>query len=114
MTLRGRSNLAPKPWPQPLRELQAAGGRIEVKRLRVQQGEAIAVATGTLGLTPAGRPDGELWVTAAGLEKFLPALGVDNLVPPGSNSGERINSALGALDRLMPGLGQVARERAGL
>ena len=114
LTLRGLSTLAPKPWPQPLRELQAAGGRIEVKRLRLQQGEAIAVATGALGLTPAGRPHGELMVTAAGLEKFLPALGVESLVPPGSSGGERINSALGALDRIMPGLGQVARDRAGL
>ena len=114
LTLRGLSNLAPKPWPQPLRELQAAGGRIEVKRLRIQQGEAIAVAAGTLGLTAAGRPDGELQVTVAGLEKFLPALGIESLVPPGSSGGDRINSALGALDRLVPGLGQVARQRAGL
>ncbi len=114
LTLRGLSTLAPKPWPQPLRELQAADGRIEVKRLRLQQGEAVAVAAGTIGLTAAGRPDGELRVTVAGLEKFLPALGVDSLVPPGSQSGERINSALGALDRLVPGLGQIARERAGL
>jgi hypothetical protein len=114
LTLRGLSNLAPKPWPQPLREIQTAGGRIEVKRLRIQQGDAIAVAAGAIGLTAAGRPDGELQVTAAGLEKFLPALGVESLVPRGSQSGERLNSALGALDRIMPGLGQVARERAGL
>jgi hypothetical protein len=114
LTLRGLSNLAPKPWPQPLRELQAAGGRIEVKRVRIQQGDAVAVAVGTIGLTANGRPQGELMVTAAGLDKFLPALGVESLVPPGSQSGERINSALGALDRLVPGLGQVARERAGL
>jgi hypothetical protein len=114
LTLRGLSNLAPKPWPEPLRELQAAGGRIEVKRLRVQQGQAIAVAAGSLGLTASGRPHGELMVTASGLDKFLPALGVESLVPPRSSGGDRINSALGALDRLVPGLGQVARERAGL
>ncbi|MGE3148356.1 MAG: DUF2125 domain-containing protein [Pseudorhodoplanes sp.] len=114
LTLRGLSNLAPKPWPQPLRELQAANGRIEVKRLRLQQGDAIAVAVGSIGLTAAGRPDGELQITAVNLDKFLVALGVDNLVPRGSPSGDRINSALGALDRILPGLGQVARDRAGL
>jgi hypothetical protein len=112
-TLRGLHDLAPKPWPQRFRELQAAGGRIEIKQARVQQGETIAVAAGTLGLTESGRLDGELQVTVAGLNALLPALGIDKIAPAMANN-DKVNSALNALDRALPGLGALARDRAGL
>jgi hypothetical protein len=111
-TLRGLKDLAPKPLPVRLKELQAAGGRLEVTRARLQQGEVIAVASGTLGLNASGRLDGQLEVTVAGLDRILPAFGID---PNAQNNPQsaRVDAALGALDRLVPGLGKFARENAG-
>ncbi|MBI4274446.1 MAG: DUF2125 domain-containing protein [Rhizobiales bacterium] len=109
-TWRGLTDLSPKLFTARLRELQAAGGRIDVTSARVSQGEAIAVATGSLGLTSSGRLDGELRVTTVGLEKVLVALGVDRLAPPGGT----VDKIGAALDRLSPGLGAVAREKAGV
>jgi hypothetical protein len=110
--LRGLKDFAPKPWPVRFRELQAADGRIEVSRARVQQGETIAVADGALGLSPSGRLDGQLRLTVANLDKILPALGLDRLLAQQSQPN-RLNEAIGALDRLVPGLGNVARQNAG-
>ena len=92
--------------------MQAAGGRIEIVRARVQQADTIAVAEGALGLTPAGRLDGELRLTVAKLEKLLPALGLDRMLAR-ENASPQVNSAFLALDRLLPGLGNVARQNAG-
>lgn len=108
-TLRGLDNLRPLPLPARLRQLQAAGGRLEIKQARMRQGELLAVAAGSLGLTSDGRLDGELNVTAAGLDRVLPKLGIDQLVP----SPQALAPAFGALDRLIPGLGRVARDKAG-
>jgi hypothetical protein len=69
--LRGVSDLRPKPLPQRLREWQMAGGRLELTRLRVKQGDAVAVATGDVGLTSAGRPDGMFNITMAGFETLV-------------------------------------------
>ena len=110
--LRGLKDFSPKPWPARFRELQAAGGRIEISRARVQQGDVIATADGTLGLSPSGRLHGELTLTVANLAKLLTVLGIDRMVAPDTASPE-LNSAFGALDRLMPGLGNVARQNAG-
>jgi hypothetical protein len=107
--LRGLKDFSPKPWPQRFREIQAAGGRIDVNRARVQQGDAVAIATGTLGLTANGRLNGQLLVTVAGLERLLPALGLERLTAPGSS----VDRIAGALDRLAPGLGNIARDNAG-
>jgi hypothetical protein len=107
--LRGLKDFSPKPWPLRFREIQAAGGRIDVNRARVQQGDAIAIATGTLGLTANGRLNGQLLVTVAGLERLLPALGIDRLTAPGGS----VDRIAGALDRLAPGLGNIARDSAG-
>ena len=107
--LRGLDDLRPRPIPARLRQWQAAGGRLEIKRARIQRGDVAAVASGSLGLTDDGRLDGELNVTVAGLQQVLRQLGIDELAP-GNNS---LAPALGALDRLLPGLGQVARNRAG-
>jgi hypothetical protein len=106
--LRGLKDFSPKPWPDRFREIQAAGGRIDVNRARVQQGEAIAIATGSLGLTPSGNLDGQLLLTVAGLERLLPALGLERLTAPGGS----VDRVAGALDRLVPGLGNIARNNA--
>ncbi|MEI8151581.1 MAG: DUF2125 domain-containing protein [Hyphomicrobiales bacterium] len=109
--LRGLKDFSPKPWPQRFRELQAAGGRIEISNARVQQRDTIAIANGTLGLSPAGRLNGELRLTIASLEAFLPTLGLDQMLSQ-EKATPQMNSAFGALDRIMPGLGNVARKNA--
>jgi hypothetical protein len=107
-TLRGLPDFSPKPWPVRLRELQARGGRIEITRARVQQGDTIAVSAGALGLTESGGLDGEMQVTIAGLEHVVATLDLDRLTSRG-----RVGAAIGALDRLVPGLGRAARANAG-
>jgi len=86
--------------------------RIEIVKARVQQRETIAVASGALGLSPAGRLDGQLRLVVANLDKFLPALGLDQMLAQ-DRASPKLNSAFGALDRIMPGLGNVARQNAG-
>ena len=108
--LHGLKDFSAKPWPVLFRELQSVNGRIEIRSARVQQGEAVAVGTGILGLTTQGRLDGQIRLTVAGLERVLPALGVDKLAPPGG----AIDQIAGALDRVLPGLGNVARDNAGV
>jgi hypothetical protein len=121
--LTGLQDLAPKPWPQRFRELQQAGGHVEIVQSRVQQGDLIAVAAGTLGLSPSGHIDGELQMTVTGLEKVIPALGIDKMldqgvpqetldkVAPGVKTQD-INNLFGALDRAIPGLGKVVKQNA--
>jgi hypothetical protein len=121
--LRGLANFAPKPWPDRFREIQAAGGNVEILNSRVQQGDLIAVAAGTLGINPNGRLDGELKMTVAGIEKIIPVLGLDKLategvpqatldrVAPGLKTQD-VDNALGALDKLVPGLGGLVRQQA--
>lgn len=106
--LRGLKDFSPKAWPERFREIQAAGGRIDITHARAQQGESIALATGSLGLTPSGHLDGQLLVTVAGLDRLLPALGLERLAAPGGS----VDRLAGQLDRLIPGLGNIARERA--
>jgi hypothetical protein len=109
--LRGLKDFSPKPWPARFRELQAAGGRIDITNARVQQRDTIAVANGSLGLSPAGRLDGQLRVTVANLEKLLPTLNLDEMLSQ-EKAPAQLNNAFGALDRIMPGLGNVARKNA--
>ena len=107
--LRGLSNFSPKPWPVRFRELQAAGGHIDITQARVQQGETIAVGDGSLSLNPQGRLVGKLNVTVAGLEPFLNEIGAQKIV----QNSPSVDKVAGALDRFMPGLGNVARQTAG-
>jgi hypothetical protein len=119
----GLKDFAPKPWPERFREIQAAGGHIEILQSRVQQGDVVAVAAGKLGLSPNGRLDGELQVTVAGIEKIVPALGIDKMleqgvpqatldrVAPGVKTQD-INNLFGALDRAIPGLGKMVKQNA--
>ncbi|OPH84055.1 DUF2125 domain-containing protein [Nitrobacter vulgaris] len=119
----GLKDVTPKPWPVRFRELQAADGRIEIKQSRIQQGDLIAIAAGSLGLTADGHLDGELHMTATGFEKVIPALGIDKMleqgvpqatldkVAPGVKTKD-IDNLFGALDRAIPGLGKAVRENA--
>lgn len=108
--LRGLKDFGPKPWPQRFRELQAANGRIDITSARMKQGDTVAVTNGALGLSPRGRLDGQLRVTVANLEKILPALGLDRMLTAPQAPMDRVGSAL---DRLAPGLGNIARQNAG-
>jgi len=121
--LSGLKDFSPKPWPERFREIQAAGGHVEIVQSRIAQGDLIAVAAGTLGLTAGGRLDGELQMTVAGIEKVIPALGIEKMleegvpqatldrVAPGVKTRD-VNNLLGALDRAIPGLGKVVKQNA--
>jgi hypothetical protein len=106
--LRGLNNFAPKPWPDRFRELQAAGGRIDITKARVQQGETIAVGDGSLSLNANGRLVGQLRVTVVAVEAFLAVINAQQMVQNSPN----MDKVAGALDRLLPGLGGVARQQA--
>jgi hypothetical protein len=119
--LDGLPDLAPKPWPQRLRELQAAGGHVEIESSRIAQGDLVAVASGTLALTPQGNLNGELQMTVAGIEKVIPALGLEKMLDDGVPQGtldkvapgvktQDVNNLFGALDRAIPGLGKVVKQ----
>jgi hypothetical protein len=121
--LSGLKDFAPKPWPVRFREIQAAGGHVEIVQSRIQQGDLVAVAAGTLGLTADGRLDGELQMTVAGIEKVIPALGLEKMldegvpqatldrVAPGVKTKD-LNNLFGALDRAIPGLGKAVKQNA--
>ncbi len=106
--LRGLNDFSPKPWPARFREIQAAGGRIDIEQARVQQGATIAVGSGSLSLNANGRLDGQLRVTVAGLEPFLASINVEQAV----QTSPDMDKVAGALDRILPGLGGVARQQA--
>ena len=121
--LTGLQDFAPKPWPERFREIAAAGGKVEIVQSRIQQGEMIAVAAGTLSLNANGNLDGEIQMTVTGLERIVPALGIDKLleqgipqatldrVAPGVKTQD-LNNLFGALDKAIPGLGKVVRQNA--
>lgn len=111
LTLRGMKDLSPKPWPVRFREIQESGGKIDVKTARIAQADWLATGSGALGLTANGRLDGEIRVTVAGLDKLLQQIGVDVMSRPGPGA-DKLNSAFNALDKIVPGLGNLARDRA--
>jgi len=106
--LRGLNDFSPKPWSARFRELQAVDGRVDITQARVQQGDTIAVGDGTLSLNTSGRLQGQLRVTVANIEPFLAAVGTPQVL---QNSPD-MDRLSGALDRLLPGLGNVARQQA--
>jgi len=106
--LRGLNDFSPKPWSVRFRELQAVDGRVDITQARVQQGDTIAVGDGTLSLNESGRLQGQLRVTVANIEPFLAAVGTPQVV---KNSPD-MDRLSGALDHLLPGLGNVARQQA--
>ncbi len=107
--LRGMNDFSPKPWSARFREIQAAGGRIDVTKARVQQGDILAIGEGSVSLNDNGRLEGQLRVTVAGLDQFLTAIGAPQRV----QSSPNMDKLVGALDRLAPGLGGMARQQAG-
>jgi hypothetical protein len=117
----GLKNLSPRPWPEELREMQADGGRLEIRQARLQQAGSIVVGAGTLSLTPQGRLDGELQLTIVGLDRLLAGLDIDraasqiisqsdlNKIAPGVDA----NKLSQGLDRILPGLGNAVRKNSG-
>ena len=116
IVLRGFKDLGPKSLAARFREMEAAGGNIEVKRLRIARSDAIVVGTGTLNVNPHGKLDGLIRIAVVGIERIVPLLGIDQLIGrgvdriTGADSGSR--QGLAALDRLMPGLGGALRDTA--
>ena len=108
--LRGLRDFAPKPLRTLLRQIQAAGGNLEITKARLQQGDIIAVGSGTLSLSARGALDGQLQVTIVGVEKLLAILDIERVAQQSPSMG-RLSTAL---DRLAPGLGSLARENAGV
>jgi hypothetical protein len=110
--LRGAPDLAPKPLAQRLREIQAANGRLDITNARLRQGDVVATANGALGLTARGTLTGELRLTVVNFAKIIPMLGIDRavaqLVTP-----DTVNRFAPALDKLLPGLGNVLRGNTG-
>jgi hypothetical protein len=120
-TLSGLKDFSPKPWPQRLREIQAAGGNVEIVQSRIQQGDLVAVAAGKLSLDPQGQLDGELQMTVAGLDKVIPALGLEKMLDDGvpqatldrmapGVKAQDVSNLFGALDRAIPGLGKAVKQ----
>ncbi len=102
--LRGLKDFSPKPWAARFREIQQAGGRIDVTQARLEQSETLAVGSGSLNLNAEGKLEGQLRLTVVGLEPFLKKIGFENSAP--------VDRLAGTLDRLMPGLGAIARSQA--
>ena len=90
---------------------------------RIQQGEMIAVAAGTLALNANGNLDGELQMTVTGLERDRAgarhrqdpgggrAAGDLDRVAPGVKTQD-VNNLFGALDKAIPGLGKMVKQNA--
>jgi hypothetical protein len=114
--MRGFRDFSPKPWPVLFREMQASGGGIEIRSLRIERADATVVGDGTLNVNAHGKLDGALEVTVAGVENIVPLLGIDQLIGQGidrltGGAGSPVQG-LGMLDRLLPGLGGAVRESA--
>ena len=114
--LRGFTDLSPKSWAARFREMQAAGGSIEIKHLRIARSDAIVVGAGTLNVNPHGKLDGLIRIAVVGVERIVPLLGIDQLIGRGVDRLAGVDNAstqgLAALDRLMPGLGGTLRNTA--
>ena len=116
VVLRGFKDLAPKSLGARFREMEAAGGRIEIKRLRIARSDATIVGTGTLNVNPHGKLDGLIRIAVVGIERIVPLLGIDQLIGRGvdriTGGDNASRQGLAALDRLMPGLGGAVRDTA--
>jgi hypothetical protein len=114
--LRGFKDFSPKPWAALFRDMQAAGGGIQIKTLRIERPDAIIVGNGTLTVNQSGKVDGLIQVAVVGLDNIVPLLGIDQLIGQGidrlTGGSGSANQGLSMLDRLVPGLGGVVRENA--
>ena len=116
LVVRGLKDLSPKSWAARFREMQAAGGNIEIKSLRIERTDAVVVGNGTLTVNEHGRLDGIVRVAVSGIEHIVPLLGIDRLIGQSidrftGQSGQQ-SGGLATLDRLMPGLSGVVRQSA--
>jgi hypothetical protein len=109
LVLRGLTDFSPKSWHERFRQMQANGGSIEVTQARMQQGETIAVGSGSVSINANGRLQGQLGMTVAGLEPFLKTIGAEQMV----QNSTAVDKLAGVLDRLSPGLGSAARQQVG-
>ena len=113
IVLRGLKDLGPKPWAQRFRELQAAGGSIEIKQLRFDRPDTTVVGAGSLHINANGNLDGVISVAVVGIDQLVPLIGVDQMIGRGLDRLIGADPAkprgLGALDRLLPGLSDAAR-----
>jgi len=108
--VRGFADLAPKPWPDRVREMQEGGGGIDVKVIRIAQGNTIIIAgTGTLTVNDHGKLDGVLGLAVAGIERIVPLLAIDRLIAQGI---DRLSGSDSVLDRLAPAISGAIRESA--
>ena len=120
----GLKDLSPKPWPERFREIQAAGGHVEIVQSRIAAGRpGRGCRRHARRSAPSGRLDGELQMTVAGIEKVIPALGIEKMldegvpqatldrVAPGVKTQD-VNNLFGALDRAIPGLGKAVKQNA--
>jgi len=69
--LRGLGSLTPQPLPQRLRDFAQAGGKVEVRQVRLERGETLAVGSGELTLNAQGRLEGRLNTSVAGAETLI-------------------------------------------
>ncbi|MGC1777203.1 MAG: DUF2125 domain-containing protein [Xanthobacteraceae bacterium] len=113
--LSGFKDFSPKPWRVLFQEMQASGGDINIKSIRIERADAIVSGAGKLTVNEHGRLDGTMTVVVAGIENIVPLLGIDQLIGQGidkltggSGSPDR---GLNALDRLVPGLGTAVRSQ---
>jgi hypothetical protein len=107
--VRGFSDLSPKPWADRFREMQAAGGSIDIKSLHIVQADAIMIGNGTLSISANGKLNGLIRVAIAGLEQLVPRAGIDRMIGQGL---DQLSGGNGGLDRLVPGLGETIRATA--
>ena len=114
IVVRGLRDLSPKPMSARFREMQAAGGDIEIKSLRIARSDATVIGTGTLTVNEHGRLDGTLAIAISGIENIVPQLGIDKLIGKGidrlTSASGQAGQGLAALDRLVPGLSGVVRQ----
>lgn len=91
--IRGIDDLRPKPTSERLKAFAEAGGQLHIVLARLQRGAVAAEAKGDLALDVEGRPDGDLRVTARGLDDVVQAL-----VGGGERGGKKdlLSSLLGA------------------
>jgi hypothetical protein len=113
--LRGFKDFSPKPWRVLFQEMQASGGDIDIKSIRIARTDATILGTGKLTVNDHGRLDGAMTVTVAGIENIVPLLGIDQLIGQGidklTGGGGSPDRGLNALDRLLPGLGNAVRSQ---
>jgi len=116
VVLRGFKDLSPKLMADRFREMQASGGNIEIKSLRIERPDAAVTGSGTLTVNANGRLDGVIQVAVYGLDSIVPQLGIDKLIGQGldrlAGANGQNGQGLSALNRLLPGLSGVVSQSA--